>query len=79
MQNTKNNEQKSFLDHAKQSATDSFKNSSRRVILKTAETISNLIVNKITNRTTKVSKKLQQNNLETSANLQKKGTTFLMI
>ena len=68
MQNTKNNEQKNFLDHAKQSATDSFKNSSRRVILKTAETISNLIVNKITNRTTKVSKKLQQNNSETSAN-----------
>ena len=42
-----------------QSATDSFKNSSRRVIPKTAETVSDLIVNKITNRTTKVSKKLQ--------------------
>ena len=51
-----------------QSATDSFKNSSRRVIPKTAETVSDLIVNKITNRTTKVSKKLQQNNSETSAN-----------
>ena len=58
MQNTKNNEQKDFLDHAKQSATDAFKNFSKRVILKTAETISDLIVNKIANRTTKVSKKI---------------------
>ena len=36
-----------LLDHAKQSATDAFKTSSKRVMQKTAETTSDLIGNKL--------------------------------
>ena len=43
------------LDHAKQSATDTFKISSKRLIQKTAEAICDLIGNKIANKITKVS------------------------
>ena len=57
-----------LLDHAKKSATDVVKASSKRVIQKTAEATGDLIDNKIANRITKVSKDLQQNNSETVAN-----------
>ena len=50
-----------LLDHAKQSATDPLKTSSKRVIRKTAEATGDLIGNKIANRITKVSKNSQQN------------------
>ena len=45
-----------LLDHAKQSATDALKTSSKRVIQKTAEATGDLIGNKIANIITKVSK-----------------------
>ena len=50
-----------LLDHAKKSATDVFKTSSKRVIQKMAEGTGNLIDNKIANKITKVSKDSQQN------------------
>ena len=43
-----------LLDHAKQSATDAFKTSSKRVIQKTAEATSALIGNKIADKITRV-------------------------
>ena len=42
------------LDHAKQSAIDALKTSSKRVIQKTAEATGDLIDNKIANRISKV-------------------------
>ena len=51
-----------LLDHAKQSKTDTFKTSSKRILQKTAEATSDLIGNKIANRITKVSRYSQQNN-----------------
>ena len=42
------------LDHAKQFATHAIKTSSKRVIKKRAETIGDLICNKIANRISKV-------------------------
>ena len=45
-----------LLDHAKQSATEALKTTSKRVIQKTAEANGDLIGNKIANRITKVSK-----------------------
>ena len=56
------------LGHAKQSAADVLKTSSKRVIQKTAEATGDLIGNKIANKITKVSKNSQQNNLETVTN-----------
>ena len=47
---------KNLLDHAKTSATDVLKTSSKRVIQKTVEATGDLIGNKIANRITKVSK-----------------------
>ena len=47
-----------LLDHAKISATDALKMSSKRVIQKTTEAIRDLIDNKIPDKITKVSKKL---------------------
>ena len=44
-----------LLDHAKQSATDAIKTSSKKVIKKKAETAGDLIGNKIANRILKVS------------------------
>ena len=46
-----------LLDHAKVSATDALKTSSKRVIQKTAEATGVLIGNEIANKITKVSKK----------------------
>ena len=51
-----------LLDHAKQSATDTFKTASKRTIQKTAEATGDLIGNKIANKITKSSKNSRQNN-----------------
>ena len=64
------------IDHPNQSATDSLKTTSKRVIQKTAEAIGDLITNKIADtvaksyegKITKVSKTLSQNNSETVTN-----------
>ena len=54
-----------LLDHAKHSATDTFKTGSKTAIQKIAETTGNLIGNKIADKTTKVSRNSLQNNPET--------------
>ena len=54
-----------ILDHAKQSATDALKTTSKRVIRKTAEATDDLIGNKIAERFTRVSRSSPQNNSET--------------
>ena len=51
-----------LLDHAKKSTTDALRTSSKRVIQKTAEATGALMGNKITDRITKVSKTVPQNN-----------------
>ena len=57
------------LDHAKQSAIDGLKTTSKKVIhLQTAETTGVLICNKIANRIAKVSRRSPQNNSETITN-----------
>ena len=48
-----------LLDHAKQSAADALKTSSKRVIQKTAEATGDLIGNKSVDRITEVSKNAQ--------------------
>ena len=50
------------LDHAKKSATNALKISSKRIIQKTAEATGHLIDNKIAYRIAKVSQNSQQNN-----------------
>ena len=57
-----------LLNHAKQSATDALKTSSKRVIQKTAETTGDLIGTEIANKIAKISKTSQQNNSETVTN-----------
>ena len=57
-----------LLGHAKQSATDALKMSSKRIIQKTVEATDDFIGKKIANRITKVSKNSQQNNSETVIN-----------
>ena len=57
-----------LLDHSKQSATDALKTASKRATQKTAEATGDLIVSKIADRITKVSKTSQQNNSETIRN-----------
>ena len=57
-----------LLDHAKQSATDVLKTTSKKVIQKTAEATGYLIGIKRGNRNTKVSRNSQQNNWETVRN-----------
>ena len=57
-----------LFDHAKKSATDALKTSSKGIIQKTAEVTGDLIGNKIADTITKVSKNSQQNNLETVTN-----------
>ena len=56
------------LDHAKQSATDLFKTTSKKAIQKTAEATGDLIGNKTADKITKVLKNLQQNNPEAVTN-----------
>ena len=53
-----------LLDHAKQSATDTFKTSSKRVIQRTAGKTSDLIGNKIADKIIRVSKLYPKNNSE---------------
>ena len=53
-----------LLDHAKQSATDTFKTSSKRVIQRTAGKASDLIGNKIADKIIRVSKLYPKNNSE---------------
>ena len=53
-----------LLDHAKQSARDAFKASSKRFIQKSAEATGNLIGNKIADKIITVSKMSPKNNSE---------------
>ena len=62
------NTAKKRLDHAKKSATDALKTSSKTVIQKTAEATGDLIGNKIANNITGVSNNSQQKYLETATN-----------
>ena len=57
-----------LLDRLKQSATDAFKTSSKRVFQKTAEATGDLTGIKIANKIMEVSKNSQQNNSETVTN-----------
>ena len=57
-----------LLDHAKQSATDAIKTTSKRAIQKPAESTGVLIGSEIANRITKVSRYLPQNYSETITN-----------
>ena len=61
-----------YLDHAKQSATDTFKTSSKRVIQKAVEATCNLVGNRIAGKITKVSQYSKQNNSEIVTNEQDK-------
>ena len=54
------------LDHAKQSATDAFKTSSKRVIQKRVEATGDLIGNRFADKITRASKTSPKNNLETN-------------
>ena len=63
-----------LLDHAKQSATDAPKTTSKRVIQKTAEATGDLIGNTITDKITKISKTSQRNNSGTVAKEHNKET-----
>ena len=56
------------LDHAKQSATDALKTTSKRVIQKTEEVAGDLIGSKTADKIIKVSRNSQQNNSETVTN-----------
>ena len=51
-----------LLDSAKKSTTDAIKTASKRAILKTAEATGDLIVNKIADKITSVSKKSNNDN-----------------
>ena len=81
-----------LLDHAKQSATDALKTTSKRAIQKAAEATDDLIGRIIADKITKVSKTSSQNSLETVKNehdqeipkerylyIQKKDRKLLMI
>ena len=57
-----------LLDHAKHSAIDVFKTTSKREIQKSAEAIGYLIGNKIANKITKAPENSQENNSETVIN-----------
>ena len=57
-----------IFDHAKQSATNVLKTSSKRVIQKIVEATGDFIGNKIANKITKISKNWLQNNSETVTN-----------
>ena len=57
-----------LLDHAKQTAADAFKITSKSSIQNTADSICDLIGNAIANRITKVLINLKQNNSEKAAN-----------
>ena len=63
------------LDHAKKSAADALKSSSKIVIQKTAEATEDLIGNKISNKIARVSKNSQQNISEIVTNEHDKENT----
>ena len=54
-----------FIDHAKESAPDALKTTSKRLTQKTFEAAGDLILNKIPSKISKVSKNSQQNNSKT--------------
>ena len=54
-----------LIDHAKKSTTGAFKTTSKRAIQKTVKATGDLVGNKISDKITKVSKTLPQNNSET--------------
>ena len=58
-----------LIDHAKLSATDVLKTSSKRFIQKTAEATGDLIANKIAGKITRVSKTSPQKNLKTNGEI----------
>ena len=62
-----------LLDHARKSAADALKDASNRVIQKAVEATGDLIGNKIADRITKVSKKLQQCHSKTVTDEHDKG------
>ena len=66
--NLRGNYSQKLLDHAKQSAADAFKTSSKRATQKTAEATGDLIGKEIVERMTKVSYISPQNNSETFIN-----------
>ena len=55
-----------LFDHSKQSATDVFKTSSKRVIQKTANATGDLIGNEIADKITRVKRPSRKDNLETN-------------
>ena len=55
-----------LLDYVKQSPTDALKTTSKRAIQKTAEATGDLIVHRIANKITRVSKTSPKNNSETN-------------
>ena len=57
-----------LFDHARQSATDPLKTTSKKAIQKTPEATGDLIGNKIADKITKISKPLQQNISQTITN-----------
>ena len=57
-----------LFDHAKKSAPNALKTSSKSVIQKTAEATCDFLGNKIATRITKVSQNSQENNSETVTN-----------
>ena len=63
-----------LLDHAKQSATDALKTSSKRTNQKTAEASGDLIGNKTANKIRRFSENSQQNNSEAVTNEHDKET-----
>ena len=63
-----------LLDHAKQSATDALKTSSKRTNQKTAEATGDLIGNKTANKIRRFSENSQQNNSEAVTNEHDKET-----
>ena len=63
-----------LLDHAKQSATDALKTSSKRNNQKTAEATGDLIGNKTANKIRRFSENSQQNNSEAVTNEHDKET-----
>ena len=67
-QNFRGKYSQKVLDHAKQSATDALKATSKIVTQKTAEVTGDLIGNTTVNRITKVSRSSPQNNSKTIRN-----------
>ena len=64
--NSKSKYSQKLFDHAKQSAIDALKTSSKKAIQKTSEAAGCLIGNKTANKITRVSRTSPQNNSETN-------------